>query len=65
MPCKRAKEFLSSKGIAFQDINVAEDAEARQELIQKTGQLAVPVITVDDEVIVGFDRGRLERLLAL
>jgi len=65
MPCKLAKEFLSSKGIAFQDINVAEDAEARQELIQKTGQLAVPVITVDDEVIVGFDRARLERLLAL
>jgi glutaredoxin len=65
MPCKLAKEFLSSKGIAFQDINVAEDAEARQELIQKTGQLAVPVITVDDEVIVGFDRGRLERLLGL
>jgi glutaredoxin len=65
VPCKLAKEFLSSKGIAFQDINVAEDAEARQELIQKTGQLAVPVITVDDEVIVGFDRGRLERLLGL
>jgi len=65
MPCKLAKEFLSSKGIAFEDINVAEDAEARQELIQKTGQLAVPVITVDDEVIVGFDRARLERLLAL
>jgi len=65
MPCKLAKEFLSSKGIAFQDINVAEDAEARQELIQKTGQLAVPVITVDDEVIVGFDRARLKRLLAL
>ena len=65
MPCKLAKEFLSSKGITFQDINVAEDAEARQELIQKTGQLAVPVITVDDEVIVGFDRGRIERILAL
>ncbi len=65
MPCKLAKEFLSSKGIVFQDINVSEDAEARQELIQKTGQLAVPVITVNDEVIVGFDRGRLERLLGL
>lgn len=60
-----AKEFLSSKGIPFQDVNVAEDLEAREELIQKTGQLVVPVITVDDEVTVGFDRGRLQRLLGL
>lgn len=65
MSCKAAKEFLSSKGVPFQDIDVARDAEAREDLIRKTGQLAVPVITVDDEVIVGFDRRRLERLLDL
>ena len=45
--------------------NVAEDAVAREELIAKTGRMAVPVITVDDEVIVGFDRGRLKRLLGV
>jgi glutaredoxin len=45
--------------------NVAEDAMAREELIAKTGRMAVPVITVDDEVIVGFDRGRLQRLLGI
>jgi glutaredoxin 3 len=45
--------------------NVAEDAAARAELIARTGRTAVPVITVDDEVIVGFDRGRLQRLLGL
>jgi len=44
---------------------VAGDAAAREELIAKTGRMAVPVITVDDEVIVGFDRGRLQRLLAI
>jgi len=43
--------------------NVAEDATAGEELVAKTGRLAVPVITVDDKVIVGFDRGRLKRLL--
>jgi glutaredoxin 3 len=43
--------------------NVAEDAGAREELVAKTGRMAVPVVTVDDEVIVGFDRGRLKRLL--
>jgi len=45
--------------------NVAEDTTAREELVAKTGRMAVPVITVDDEVIVGFDRGRLKRLLGL
>ncbi|HEX7785102.1 MAG TPA: glutaredoxin family protein [Methylomirabilota bacterium] len=45
--------------------NVAEDPEAREALIAKTGRMAVPVITVGDEVIVGFDRGRLQRLLGL
>ncbi len=44
---------------------MAEDTTARDELIAKTGRMAVPVITVDNEVIVGFDRGRLQRLLGL
>ncbi len=51
--------------MAFVAKNVAEDAVAREELIAKTGRMAVPVITVDDEVIVGFDRGRLKRLLGV
>jgi glutaredoxin 3 len=45
--------------------NVAEDAAAREELITRTGRMAVPVITVGDQVVVGFDRGRLKRLLGL
>lgn len=45
--------------------NVAEDAAARDELIAKTGRMAVPVIVVDDEAIAGFDRGRLSRLLGI
>jgi glutaredoxin 3 len=45
--------------------NVAEDAAAREELITRTGRMAVPIITVGDEVVVGFDRGRLKRLLGL
>ena len=44
---------------------MAEDAAAREALIAKTGRTAVPVITVNDEVIVGFDRGRLKRLLGI
>lgn len=60
-----AKEFLKAKGIAFRDINVVEDKAAREEMVKKSGQMGVPVIEVDGEIIVGFDRGRLERLLGI
>lgn len=59
------KEFLSHHKIPFTNRNVAEDPEALQELVQKTGRRATPVAVIDGEVIVGFDRGKLERLLGL
>ena len=65
MPCKQAKEFLRSEGVAFEDINVMENVDARQELVRLTGQMAVPVITVGDEVVRGFDKGRLKHLLGI
>ena len=60
-----AKEFLSSHGVEFTAKNVAEDSAALDELVARTGRRAVPVIMVDDEVVVGFDRGRLQRLLGI
>ncbi len=65
MPCRAAKEFLSSHGIPFTDVDVTADPEGRAELLRRTGQLAVPVIVVAEEVVVGFDRGRLSRLLGI
>jgi glutaredoxin 3 len=65
VPCKQAKEFLRSQGVTFEDINVMENVEARQDLVRLTGQMAVPVITVGDEVIRGFDKARLKNLLGL
>ena len=56
---------LSSKGVAFTDVNVMEDQAAREELVRRTGLMAVPVILVDEEVVVGFDRARLEHLLRI
>lgn len=49
----------------FESKNVVEDERARAELIARTGRMAVPVIVVGDEVVTGFDRGRLQRLLEL
>ena len=65
MPCRQAKEFLRSEGVAFEDINVMDNAEAREELVRLTGQMGVPVITVGDEVVRGFDKARLKALLGL
>jgi len=62
--CKRAKEYLTGKGIPYEDINVAQDRDKAKEMIEKSGQMGVPVNTVDDEIIVGFNQGKLDELLA-
>jgi len=63
--CRRAKEFLESNGIKYQDFNVAEDRVAREEMINKCNQLAVPTICFDGEVIVGFNEELLKEKLGL
>lgn len=62
--CKMAKEYMKKKGIPYVEHNVAEDKEALKEMIKKSGQMGVPVILVDDEVITGFNQVELDRLLA-
>jgi len=63
--CKRAKDYLSRKGIPYTDINVAEDREKAKEMIQKSGQMGVPVISIDDnEIVVGFNQSLLDKLLS-
>ncbi len=62
--CVRAKEFLRQKGVPFRERNIEMDPAAARELSLRTGQMGVPVITAGSEVIVGFDRPRLERLAA-
>ncbi len=61
--CTQVKEYLKSKNVPFSDYNVATDLEARNAMIQKSGQLGVPVIEVDGQVVVGFNRNKLEELL--
>jgi len=63
--CKRVKDYLSRKGIPYTDINVAEDREKAKEMIQKSGQMGVPVIIIDDnEIVVGFNQSLLDKLLS-
>lgn len=63
--CQMTKDFLKEKGIAYTEHNVAADLEKRQEMIQKSGQMGVPVIYVGDELIVGFDKERLMSILGV
>ena len=63
--CHAAKEFFGEHHIAFTDVNVASDLTKRQEMIQKSGQMGVPVIDVGGELVVGFDEDRLRELLGV
>jgi len=63
--CKRTKKLLEDNGIAYQDFNVGADRVAREEMVHKTGQMGVPVIEIDGDIVVGFDEGWLKEKLGL
>ncbi len=63
--CVTLKGFLKERNFEFEDINVAENAEAREEMIQKSGQIGVPVIDINGEFIIGFDRKKIVQLLSI
>lgn len=63
--CKMAKEFFAEKNIPFTNFDVSTDAVKREEMIQMTGQLGVPVIVVDGSIMVGFDRDKLAAKLGV
>lgn len=61
--CTRAKNYLASKSIAYEDIDVSKDRDAAAEMVEKSGQRGVPVIDFNGTVIVGFDQSTLEQLI--
>lgn len=63
--CVMVKDFLKQNKVAFEDINVADDEEAANEMVEKSGQMGVPVIIVGKEVVIGCDKSRLKELLKL
>jgi len=62
--CYQAKQFLSQRGVPFVEKNVAADSRAAQEMVRVSGQQGVPVITVDNQVVIGFNQPRLMQLLS-
>ncbi|HEY4515703.1 MAG TPA: glutaredoxin domain-containing protein [Candidatus Paceibacterota bacterium] len=63
--CAMAKEFLTASNIPFENIDVASDIEARKDMVQKSGQLGVPVIQIDNDIIIGFQKEKVASLLGI
>ena len=63
--CIMAKKFLKDNNIEFKDIDVSRDIKAAKEMVEKTGQMGVPVIEIDGEIVIGFDRDKIKELLQL
>ena len=62
--CVTVKKYLKDKGISYTDLDVAQDQDAREEMMEKTGRMAVPVVMVDEHIVVGFDKTKLDQLLS-
>ncbi len=63
--CKMVKEYLSSKGVTFQNIDVSLDQAAGEEMVKVSGQMGVPVIVIGEEVITGFNKEEINKALNL
>ena len=61
--CVKAKNYLKSKNISFEELNVADDMLAREEMIKKSKQMGVPVLDINGTVIIGFDKSAIDTAL--
>ncbi len=61
--CKHAKDFLKEKNVEFEDVDVSADRDKAKEMVEKSGQMGVPVIDVDGKIVVGFDQAKLEEMI--
>ena len=63
--CKMAKQFLTESNVQFEDVDVSSNQSAAQEMISKSGQMGVPVLDINGQIVVGFDKGRIKQLLGI
>lgn len=63
--CHMAKDFFKKNNVNYEDFNVATDLEKRKEMVEKSEQMGVPVILIDEEIIVGFDKAKISELLGI
>ncbi len=63
--CQTLKEYLKEKGFEFDDIDVSQDIDARNEMIERSGQTGVPVVDIDGQIVIGFDKERINNILGI
>jgi glutaredoxin-like YruB-family protein len=63
--CKMVKEYLKENNIEFEDIDVGADSDAAQQMVEKSGQMGVPVVEIDGVIIVGFNKPAIAKELGL
>jgi glutaredoxin-like YruB-family protein len=63
--CIRTKQFLKENNIAFEDLDVSSDQAKSEEMVQKSGQMGVPVLDIEGQIIVGFDKEKIKQALRL
>ena len=63
--CVKAKQFLKDNSVEFEDIDVSSDPEAAKQIVERSGQMGVPVLEIEDEIIVGFDKEKISQTLGL
>ena len=63
--CITLKQFLKERDVEFEEVDVSENKEALDEMVRKSGQMGVPVVEIDGEIVIGFDRERISRLLGI
>lgn len=63
--CKTAKAFLTSKNVAYEDVDVSVDATAREEMVTKSGQLGVPVFDIDGQIVVGYNEKLISKMVGI
>ena len=63
--CKKVKAYLEEKSIKYENLNVAEDMKAQEEMIKISGQMGVPVIDIEGKIVVGFEKTRIDELLKI
>jgi glutaredoxin len=60
-----AKDFFKANDVAYAEYNVAEDIEKRKEMVERSGQMGVPVIFIGDDMVIGFDEAEIKSLLGM
>lgn len=63
--CVKAKDYLKANSISFEEFDVSKDRNAAMEMVNKSGQRGVPVLDINDNIIVGFDKTNIDKLLGL